>query len=202
MADQITLPSSGVLEIIYKDVFNMKSLYAVMHLYLEEENWVDVNDKAEHQFIERYYLDKKMVPREIRFWWRAHRGDLNARATGNPYYTHYLDISANVINMVDVEIIKEGKKMKVQNGEISIKIIGRVVLDDNWPKPSKKWSAHPLLRFATHFLRHRLYKEELEQQKRILYRDMYRFHAMIKKYLELRIFTPEFEVFHEKFENM
>jgi len=54
--------------------------------------------------------------------------------------------------------------------------------------------------FFDNWFRTRLLKKNLEENKKMIYQDVYRLHGMLKKYLELKAFTPDTENFHEKFQ--
>jgi hypothetical protein len=183
------------LEIIYKEVFVMKYLYTVIHEWLQEEDYVDVAGLDNHYYMEIMYLERRIGVKELRIWWRSFK-----YPTGPPaksFYRYRLDIDYNIINMVDVEIMHNGRKMKVQNGEISIKI--QPIVEWDW---QGRWEKHPLLKyFQNVFLKRVLYKN-IEDHKKEVYRDAYRLQGMIKKYLELKSFMPEVEVFHEKFDRL
>ncbi|MBI2141812.1 hypothetical protein HYU16_05330 [Candidatus Woesearchaeota archaeon] len=61
-------------------------------------------------------------------------------------------------------------------------------------------SKTPILGWFDYWFRTRLIKKNIEENRKMLYQDAYRLQGMIKKYLELKSFLPEEEVFHEKFE--
>lgn len=182
------------LEIIFKEVFHMKNLYSFIHYYLMEENYVDIEGMDNHQYMEVMYLERRIGVKELRIWWRTFKDP----GTGpKSFYRYRMDLDFNVINMTDVEIMHNGQKLKAQNGEISIKI--QPIVEWDW---QGKWEKHPLLKNLQNiFLKRVLYKN-IEDHKKQLYREAYRLHGVIKKYLELKSFMPEVEVFHEKFDRL
>ena len=110
------------------------------------------------------------------------------------FYTHHIDIDWNVVQMYDVEIMRNGNKQKVQKGELKVGIKPYISIPD--------MSNAALLKFFDNWIRTRLVKKNLEEQRKILYQDAYRLQGMIKKYLELKTFIPEQELLHEKFDTV
>lgn len=185
------------LEIVYKETFVMQPLYRVTRQWLIENDFQDSKGEesleGSMEILYHYRRGTSVSPneKELRIWWRTVKAGGNTSSV-NSYYKHHLDIDWNVIQMYDVEVMREGKKEKVQQGELRIIIRPYIVV----PELSKK----PILGFFDNWMRTRLIKKNLEENKKILYQDAYRLQGMIKKYLELKIFTPEMESFHEKFE--
>ena len=191
----IRIPNLGV---VYKDVWVMQPLYRVTRFWLVENDYVDTQgDESMESSMEILYHFRKgtsMSPneKELRIWWRTVQNPISAGRAGSKFYKHHIDIDWNVIQMYDVEVMREGKKEVVQKGELRIEIIPYIEMPD--------MSGAPLLKFFDSWFRTRLLKKNLEENKKMLYQDAYRLQGMIKKYLELKTFTPEFENLHEKFE--
>ena len=194
------------LEILYKDIFVMRYLYIMIHHWLLEENYTDPDQLSTelgyHEYIEKLYFQRNGTPRgaaerELRLWWRLMKMPGAPPLGSSPYYKHYLNINFQVFNMRDVEIVREGRKMKVQYGEIILKLKAWIVTD-----PGGEWSKHWLLKYIQPYFERRLYRRDMELHKKNVYRDLYRLHGFIKKYLELQTFIPELREFHEKFETL
>ncbi len=192
---EIKLPQ---LEIIYKEVFVMKYLYVMMHEWLMEYGYKDESGDLNHKYIEELYLERRLptkaggIDKELRIWWRSLKTPNNSS-----YYRWRINIYMNVINMSDAEIVHNGEKMKAQKGEISLKINSSVEMDYD-----RKWEKHPILKNFHQFFVNNIFKKELEEQKKRLYRDVYRFHGAIKNFLEQKYFVPEEKLLHEKFEEV
>ncbi len=201
MGNKIVLPD---LEIIFRDVYVMQYLYRVMHYWLIENGWKDSKGDLDHQSMEILYFERRGTTfspqhRELRIWWRLNKQPLFASSS---YYRYRMDVDFNVIQMTDVEIMKEGQKLKAQHGELRLMIKPSLELETSTGSPyeGKGWGAHPILRYVESYFKARILKRALEDHKKELYREAYRFQGMIKKYLELKTFLPDMEVFHEKFE--
>ncbi|MAG15533.1 hypothetical protein CMO88_00570 [Candidatus Woesearchaeota archaeon] len=186
------------LSVVYRDLWVMQPLYRVTRKWLMENDYGDAHEDASMESSGEilYHIRKgtSMGPNEneLRIWWRTVQNPNGGAHSGNKFYKHHIDIDWNVIQMYDIEIMREGKKEKVQKGEMIINIKPYIEMPD--------MSNTPLLKFFDNWFRTRLLKKNLEENKKMLYQDAYRLQGMIKKYLELKIFTPELENFHEKFE--
>ncbi len=183
------------MEITYKDVFSMKFLYTVMHEWLMLNEYVDIMDEPMHQFIEALYFERRIGVRELRMWWRGYKYPVGPKDSS--YYRYKMRIDMRVINMVDTEVVRNGKKMKVQDGEITLEIYPYLELDFN-----NQWQNHPILKYFDNIFRKRIIYNRIMEHKRLLYKDAYRLHGFIKKYLEIKSFSQEIEVFHEKFDRL
>lgn len=195
MPVSIKLPE---LELVYKEKWTMLSLYRIARLWLVENDYVDSRgDTSMESSMEILYHWRKGTSvspneKELRVWWRTQKAPVSVGSAGNKFYTHHMDIDWNVIQMYDVEIMREGKKEVVQQGEIRILIKPYIETPDI--------TKVPLLKFFDNWFRTRLIKKNLEENKKMIYDDAYRLHGMLKKYLELKAFTPEMENLHKKFE--
>ncbi len=189
MPKVVTIP---YMEITYKEIFSMKFLYTVIHEWLMLNNYADAMGEPMHQFIEVMYFERRLDVRELRIWWRAYK-----QPVAGSYYRYRLRIDYRIINMVNVEVVRNGRKMKVQDGEVTIEIHPTLELDYE-----SRWEKHPILKWVEEIYRTRLIYKRIEEHKRELYKEAYRLHGFIKKYLELKTFAPEIETFHTKFDRL
>ncbi|MEK6853963.1 MAG: hypothetical protein AABX60_01390 [Nanoarchaeota archaeon] len=195
MPTYVRLPN---LEVVYKDMWAMQPLYRITRQWFMENEYVDSQrDATMESGMEILYWFRKgttMNPneRELRIWWRTKKEPVMIGTAGSSFYKHHIDIDWNVINMVDMEIMREGKKEKAQFGELRIMIRPYIEMPD--------LSRTPILGWFDYWFRTRLIKKNIEENRKILYQDAYRLQGMLKKYLELKSFLPADEVFHEKFE--
>ncbi len=186
------------LEVVYRDVFVMQPLYRATRQWLMENDYVDDHgDTSMESGMEILYhyrrgTSQNPAEKELRIWWRTVKSKHAAFGGVSSFYKYRMDIDWNVIQMVDMEIMREGKKEKVQFGELRMMIRPFIEMPD--------LSANPLMKFFDNWFRTRLLKKNLEENKKMIYQDAYRLQGMLKKYLELKIFTPDMESFHEKFE--
>ncbi len=187
------------MEVVYKEMWSMQPLYRIVRQWLMENEYVDSQgDITMESSMEVLYWWREGThinahEKELRIWWRAQKKWRGATGTaGNRFYEHHIDIDWNVINLVDREIMREGKKEKVQAGELRILIKPYIDVQE--------LSNTPILKYFNHWFLTRLIKKNLEENRKILYQDSYRLQGMIKKYLELKSFLPKEELLHQKFE--
>ncbi len=185
------------LEIIYRDVWVMQYLYRVCHYWLYENGWTDLANGDTHENMEILYLERRGTTfspqhRELRIWWRLRKQPV---FLSSEYYDYRMDIDFNVVQITDVEIMKDDKKLKAQHGELRIMIKPYMILEKKG-----RWKDHIILKYVDDYFRARILKRTLEDHQKELYREAYRFQGMIKKYLELKTFLPDMELLHEKFE--
>ena len=180
----VTIPT---LNVVYKEVFVM------LPLYRATRQWLEQNQYEPREVLYHFRKGTSISPaeKELRIWWRTKSNKSWHQHLGT-IYNYHIDIDWNVIKMYDVEIMMEGKKKKVQKGELIIKIKPYIVLAD--------FEKARITHYFDNWIRTRLIKKNVEENKKILYQDAYRLQGMIKKYLELKTFIPDEEPFHEKFQ--
>jgi hypothetical protein len=156
------------LFIRYKGVFDFEGLYRMMHAWLVNKRFI---------FHENLYKDKVYTPfgNELEIKWKAEK-----KVT--EYVKEYVDVHFHLWDFSEVEVIKEGKKVKMTKSRMEIKFEASLELDY-----SKKFSKGG--KFAKKL-------GEFYQNKviywdwRIKYADsltysLYDLHAKVKKYLGL-----------------
>jgi len=188
----------------FKDVFHLKNLYVMMHEYLADEEWAgnDIGEfgiKAKHPYeshadIETLYLEKfcqkglHQGGKEMWVWWRLAKfpeGKFSA------YFKYHLDIDMHMVYMQDMEVVHQGKKMKVQKGEMEIFLRPWIESDID-----SKWRKHWLLKHFIDLYEKRVLSQEIEKREKELWREIYRFQGIIKRFLNMRTFIPVPEPFH------
>ncbi len=187
----ITLPETKVK---YKDVFNLKNLYVMMHEYLLEEKWFGKegpwasSPDKQHRDIEKLYLEKFQQKglhsggKELWIYWRLFKRP-EGRYSG--YVRYKLNIDFHGVYLQDREIIHQGKKIKVQWGELEIMFKGTVETDYN-----KEWEKHWFLKHWKELYENRIMSQEMEKHEKQLWREIYRLTAVVKRYLDMRVFIP------------
>ena len=172
------------LSIKYKDVCHMKELYKLMFFWMQDNEWIDPVYKASKNFETSYIQkDSSSGAQEHLFVW-----ELEKIPNESAYFKFKMKVTTTTIQLKDVEVMYEGKKIKAQKGEILIKINANLVLDykDEW---DKSW----FLKNFGNFWRKRLYKNNILQFKQMLKDDAETFGEAIKKYLNLKGFLIDTE---------
>jgi len=186
----------------YKDVFSLKNLYVMMHELLLEEGWVGFEgEEAEpfaHTDLETLYSENVYQKgihtggKEMWIWWRAKKNKYALEAR-DKYFLNILDLDWHVAYLQEREIVHQGKKMRVQWGEIEMFFKSRIISDIG-----HKWENHWFLKHIKHIYEHRLMHVHLEKREKELWRDVYRIQSKVKAYLNLRTWMPTPELFHPK----
>jgi hypothetical protein len=185
------------IEVIHKDLWNMQGIYRMVRQWLIENNYADKKDDTTMEAaMEILYWLKRGTPmdpneREMRIWWRTQKRGI-PYGMSSKFYVHHMDIDWHVIMMVDREIMRNGKKEKVQFGELRLMIKPYIQVGDI--------QGTPILKYFDYWFRTRLIKKNLEENRKILYQDAYVLQNAIKKYLEIQTYQPVEEPFHEKFD--
>ncbi len=198
--EEIKLPETKVK---FKDVFNLKNLYVMMHEYLVEEKWygeegypagADVS-KA-HRYIETLYLEKycqrglHQGGKELWIYWRLFK---KPEGKYSGYIRYRLNIDFHGVYIQNREIMHHGKKIKAQWGELELFFNAAVQLDYR-----NEWKNHWLLKHFVDLYNKRIMSQEVEKHEKQLWREVYRLTSVIKRYLDMRVFIPTPEPFHPK----
>ncbi len=170
----------------YEDVFDLKEFYIFVRDWLVAEGFAD-NKKDE--YMEKLYFERISPQgfKEVWVWWRTEK-----QPHGSKFFKYKLDVDFQVLGMVDVEIIHKGVKIKAQKGEVGVYIKADIELN---PEFMKFEFPVPFYKGFTDLFRRRIYRKEIEEHKRSFREDVYRLQDAIKRYLELRGFLPESELF-------
>jgi len=187
----------------YKDVFHLKNLYIMLHEYMYEEGWYG-RPKPEsgatkyastaHANIEKLYLEKfcqkglHQGGKEMWIWWRMMK---RPDSKFNNYFSYWIDIDFHMVYIQNIEVMHQGKKMKVQKGEMEIFIRPKIMADING-----EWEKHWFLKHVQDIYEKRILSQELDKRAKELWREGYRLSAVIKRYLNMRTFIPTPEPFH------
>ncbi|MFH0701595.1 MAG: hypothetical protein V2A62_04110 [Candidatus Woesearchaeota archaeon] len=170
---------SRPMRVKYKDVFELKAFYEAMHEWLMHYGWTDVDDKADHwetAYIER--IDRN-GNREIHFNWRTFKP-----AEGGPF-NYYLDLNFHVLGLSNVEVVKDGIKLKVQKGEIEMHY--QALVEKTYEKDLKK---NKLISPFLNLFNKRVYRQEYEERKKELYQELYMMQNFIKQWFKLKRYLP------------
>ncbi|MBI2108293.1 hypothetical protein HYT54_04145 [Candidatus Woesearchaeota archaeon] len=171
----------------YSDVFSLRNLYIMMHELLLEEGWRGFDGDGDHADIETLYSEnvyQKGIHRggkEMWIWWRA-RKYWEGKYSG--YFRNQLEIDMHIVYSQDAEAVHQGKKIRVQKGEIEMFFRPKIESDYG----AEKWEKHWLLKHVKSIYEHRIIHKEIDKREKELWRDAYKIHAKIKDYLNLRTF--------------
>lgn len=172
----------------YGDAFNLKRLYKDLHYWLAEEDWKDSTGSSDHKFMETLYMERhhqKSIHgggKEFWIYWRLWK---YPESKYSKFYKWTLDIDYHCRHVQDVEIMHEGKKISIQEGEFEIIIRAKVHVDYN-----QAWHHHRFLKDILTVFTHRVVTEDIRRQKKALWRDAYKVHGWVKNFMTLTPVHP------------
>ena len=189
-----------IFSVKFSDVFSLQNLYIMMHEMLLEEQWLGFEGQQEamtsHSDLEALYSEnvyQRGIHRggkEFWVWWRAqkhHEGRISK------YFLNLLDIDWHCVGANPMEIVHQGKKMKVIQGELEIFFKARIVSD-----VGHEWEKHWMMKHLKRTYEGRIQLANIEKREKDLWRDVYRMQSKVKAYLNLRTWMPTPELFHPK----
>ena len=183
-------PEFSPLKVKYKDVFDLKAFYEELWEWCKEHGWKDWEQDLDN--FERFYGERVTTGgvKEIWIRWRAWKP-----AEGTPsikqnnkelgYINYYLDIDFHVLGLGSAEIVKDGKKIKADKGEIEVTI--KPFIEKNYEYEFQK---HPLLQHVLDVFSGRIYMSKLEERKKELYREAYVMQTFIKQWFKMKTYLP------------
>ena len=167
----------------YQGVFVLRGIYKEIMEFMKD---LDYTDEERFHYWERYYYEKQSAdPREGKTMWLWLRGKKIDGPDVSKYYYYYISIDFTARFLKDVEVMKEGEKLKAQSGYIEIMVDSGVMVDRYG-----KWQSHWLLKHLHDFYFHRIWYKQLEDKKHSVRDDALKLTRMIKQYFELESFLP------------
>lgn len=182
----VDIPSENKVKITefrvkYKDFFDLKKFYEDLHDWLKEHNYTDLEDKNDHY--EVLYLEKIDTGGGKEQWirWRPQKVP-----SGSNYYRFWLDFDWHNVGIGSAEIVKEGKKFKVNKGEIELS--GKVWMELDY---KKLFSQSPVLKFFHKLFKERIFRKDIyEDHQKEIYRESLEMQNWIKAWFKLKRHLP------------
>ncbi len=97
-----------------------RGLFSYAELINIIRNWFRDYDYKFHEPKHQWKVPPEGVEIEIKI-----KGDRNV----NEYVKYHIEIFLRVYDMKDVEVVKEGQKVKMQDGKVTVEITGKLELD-------------------------------------------------------------------------
>ena len=181
-------PKFSPVTLRYKDVFDLKAFYEAFMEYLVDNDWFGVTNEGEKDLNhwETYYGEKigRGGDKEIRMRWRPVK-----KPDGAPFLTYHLDVNFQILALMPVEIIKEGKKIKADKGEMEVVI--KPFIEENYKYQFDKTG---FLKPVKRLFSQKTYAKVLEQRKKELYQEIYALQNFIKQWFKMKRYLPYEEV--------
>lgn len=173
------------MRIKYKDIFDMKEFYETLHEWLLEYGWRDWEEKdtkfKDHW--ESFYYEKmdRSGAKEIWIRWRVFKN-----AEGTKAFRYFLDLDFHNVGLMPTEIIRGGKKIKVDKGELDLYL--KPALQTVYKQEFTKQGG--FLNKILDLFTKRIYRRETEVRKKELYQEAYTLQNFIKQWFKLKRYLP------------
>ncbi|MFH1608289.1 MAG: hypothetical protein ABIA78_04105 [archaeon] len=150
----------------YTGISKFSDFYEFSYEYLTEEAGLDV---AEKKYKEKLQGDSKRLEID----WIADRKITD-------YFKFEIEIKFVVENLKEIEINKDGKKIKTNSGKIKVAIKGNLIRDYNGRFEKSAWQ-----KFSRGIYEKWIIPSRIEQYETDLFVECDKFSAQVKAYLDL-----------------
>lgn len=170
-----------------QSTFNLKALYQHLHEWAVEKEYVVSESDAD--FPETLYYDARLPEgKSLWIWWR-----LKHIPQGNPFYRRVIHLDWHTTKIQDTEVIHNGKKHRMQKGEIVLTC--QALLETDY---QNQWRGSKLMgRFYEVFWK-RFFWKNIEKHKIEVKDDVDDLHETIKRYLDIFNQFSEYRPFRPK----
>ncbi len=157
------------LKFSYEGFFNTDELYAVISTFFFEKGW-DWYEKINQ---EQVTSNGKQI-RLVLMPWKS----------STDYYKLKVEIHLQMLDVRDVEVEQNGKKMNVQHGQVRMVIDGFVMSDR-----SGKWTGQPLYWFLSFMIEKYFFNRHFAKLEAWLRSDVDDVYTKVKTYLNVFKYT-------------
>jgi len=162
----------------YRNKFDQKALYYLMHEWLVQEEWESRKDSA---FKETFIGHSEANAGGDETWWCW-----RPEKVINNYFKWQMSINAHTVFLKKDEVMHKGKKFKVHFGEVEVLIHAWILTDQKGD-----WKKHSILKHFNKIYKDRIMGDNIEKQKKALKGEAYRLQEAIKDFLELEKIKEE-----------
>jgi hypothetical protein len=165
MSKEETIVSSS--KISYKGIFDLQELYNLMRGNLMMAGWDDPVEKGEEKYSEKVKPNGKM----IEIVWKTSKEEEKG------YFKLQMTIKFFIMGLNEVETEKDGKKLKLDKGDIAIEVSSKIM-----ENAKNAWEEHSLMFkiYEKYFI-----KERIEEVKIQLYQETNKLVDTTKTFLNL-----------------
>ncbi len=165
----------------YKDIFDMKEFYSALFYWLKEYGWQDGEGSVSQERFETLYSEK--VTGDVMEHWIRWR--INKQPEGTSRMHYYLDINFHTLALGKAEIIRNGKKIKANKGEVEVVMHAFIE-----KKYLEELENDNILKHFKNIFSKRVYKKEFEAREKELYQEVYVLQNFIKQWFKLKRYLP------------
>lgn len=173
-------------------VFHMKNFYRFVYWWLQEEGYRAANPEDENDEHPEVYFEEWRMPAgdlQRRIWWRLL---FNPEFHGREKARHRYIIDVNFKNLFlkNVDTVINGRKVKAQEGEISVKVKAYL-----WYY-YEDVTTHPLLKYFKYFFEKRWVKPMREGYRDDLRHRMRKFQDAMRDFFNMVTYEDDQKNFH------
>ncbi len=182
-AEEIPVLKSSIK---YKDVHDLKEFYKLVYFWLRDNDWIDPDyDDIETLTFERSYLQKEFASgaKDHIIKWEAQKDPHESK-----YFLFKLSIKFSTLQIKDVEVMHENRKLKANIGELKFDVSAKLVVD-----PKGEWNKNAFVKHFQELWKKRIYKDKISKHKEELREEAEALLDAAKKYLDLKGFLLEQE---------
>ncbi|MGM5481696.1 MAG: hypothetical protein ACQESE_04790 [Nanobdellota archaeon] len=150
-------------ELTVKESFSLDALYKRLHEFLIVEEWVDLHAGGDDYEInyEEHEQDDGSINHFI--WWRAAK---DPKIPAHDYIRYYLRLDFTTKMIKEKEVMLQGKKVKLDNGELKVECGIYLHQDNSRTKSGKNpWKTHPVLKHFKNYFWNRLNRKVVSAAK-------------------------------------
>lgn len=146
-------------------IFDFKEMYRFCLTWLTDNGFLVQEDT----------YSEKVTPKgkEIEIRW-------NAKKKISDYFMFNLKPAWRILGMTDVEVTENGKKIKMNNGNVEIKLTGDLVKDYE-----HRWENKPFIKFLRDVYNRYIIKARIDQYEGRLFQECDEYIAQIKSFLAI-----------------
>lgn len=153
------------MKLTYEGLFDMTGLFRMIDSWFYEKGY----DRWELKNYEQVMPTGKDIEIELLPWKKT-----------TDYFKNTIRIRIRATNLKEVEIEKEGAKIKINQGKLMIIMDGYLETDYE-----NKWEAKPILYFIRAIFDKYIFKSYFQKFEKWLVNDVYDIHSRIQKYLNI-----------------
>lgn len=170
------------ITINYKGIFDFGEIYGLVHDFLEENEYTYPGHKSgPKDLYEVEYIEKGESPRQYQITWKSEK-------KSDEFFTARINVNFRGTDISKTEIMHEGKKVKVDSGDIVIEI--KSEFETDYSKATEK---HPFVKhFKSKF--EGMVKDLKKGSKESFEGNVSDLHNLIKRYFKMRGDTKTAEV--------
>lgn len=175
------------------EVMDVRRMYKDLRFFLIKEGYADTNAST---FPEMYFWQEETMKLGKTFWiwWRPEKGVGIFSVGMKKFITRKLKINIHGMKMKEIEIMHQGKKIKVVKGSLEIYVHAILHFEmGDWE------TGNAFKQSLFEIFWKRLYLKKIEAYKKEVLNDSYKIQAYLKRVLNLETWTAEHEEYFAKF---